>query len=220
MEGVGGVSGTMEHNDTVSTSDTRHLHPESVFRNEGNYWTVEYAGTVTRLKDSRGAQYLAHLLHHPGQEFVALELVQVARGAIDGEESRVSDSVAAAFDSGHGPLLDAQAKAAYKERLAELRDELHDAQAMNDIGRAERSQTEIELITQQVAGAVGLGGRDRAVGSDVERARSTVTKGIKSAIAKIGAVNPNAGRHFARTIHTGYFCVYMPDPDDCPRWVF
>ena len=50
--------------------------------------------------------------------------------------------------------------------------------------------------------------------------RSTVAKGIKSAIAKIRAANPSAGRYLARTVRTGSFCAYEPDPDDPTSWVF
>ena len=36
----------------------------AVFRCDGDYWTVAYADTVLRLKDSRGLQYVARLLRH------------------------------------------------------------------------------------------------------------------------------------------------------------
>ena len=52
----------------------------SVFSREGEYWTIRYGGTLCRLRDAAGLQYLACLLHWPGQRFPATELVQVARG--------------------------------------------------------------------------------------------------------------------------------------------
>ena len=47
---------------------------EAMFRREGDYWTIEYAGTVCYLRDSKGLHYLAALLRHPGTELSALEL--------------------------------------------------------------------------------------------------------------------------------------------------
>src|SRR5262249_25315219 len=41
----------------------------NVFRRDGEYWTIAYAGAVIRLKHAKGLHYLARLLHHPGQEF-------------------------------------------------------------------------------------------------------------------------------------------------------
>ena len=46
-----------------------------VFRQEGEYWTIEYAGTLIRLRDSKGLRYLAQLLRHPQQPFAASDLV-------------------------------------------------------------------------------------------------------------------------------------------------
>jgi len=185
---------------------------EVVFRRDGDYWTIAYDDGVIRLRDSKGLQYLAHLLRHPGEEFLALDLVKdVSREGLD---VRPSSNFGNA-----GPLLDEAAKAAYKDRLHELRDQLAEAEANHDRGRAERACAEIEAIGEQLAAAVGLGGRDRPGNSNLERARSTVTKGIKTAIAKIRAVHPSAGRHLGRTVRTGYFCVYAPDPEERTTWV-
>ena len=49
-----------------------------VFRREGEYWTLVFAGSVARLRDTKGLQYLARLLAHPGRDFGVLELAEVA----------------------------------------------------------------------------------------------------------------------------------------------
>jgi non-specific serine/threonine protein kinase len=74
--------------------------------------------------------------------------------------------------------LDAEAKAAYKRRLEDLRDELDEAERFNDPLRAVRAREEIDAIVRQLAAATGLGGRQRAAGSHAERARLAVTKRI------------------------------------------
>jgi hypothetical protein len=38
-----------------------------------------------------------------------------------------------------------------------------------------------------------------------------VTARIKDAIRRIGAVHPDLGRHLARSVRTGAFCIYEPD---------
>ncbi len=53
---------------------------------------------------------------------------------------------------------------------------------------------------------------------EAERARVTVTKGIKSALGRIGRVHPSLGEHLAATIRRGYLCVYRPDPLHPVRW--
>src|SRR5262249_61743657 len=40
---------------------------DAVVRQEGDYWTLGYHGTVCRLKDAKGLHYLAYLLGRPGE---------------------------------------------------------------------------------------------------------------------------------------------------------
>jgi non-specific serine/threonine protein kinase len=119
-----------------------------------------------------------------------------------------------------GPLLDSQAKAEYKRRVDELRNDFEEAERFNDSYRAARARSEIDAIAQQLAAAVGLGGRDRRSSSEAERARSAVTKRIKEAINRIAEVIPPLGRHLAARIRTGYFCSYSPNPDRPVAWRF
>src|SRR5262249_9176661 len=48
--------------------------PENLFRNEGEYWTLAFQGTLCRVKDIRGMQHLAQLLKNPHKELHALAL--------------------------------------------------------------------------------------------------------------------------------------------------
>jgi len=189
---------------------TDQVLPGSLFRKEGDYWTIAFDGRVIRLKDSKGLQYLAQLLRNSGHELHVLDLM--AGEGVGSEPKRRRGG------SGRVPLLDAQAKAAYKRRLDELRDELAEAQANSDIGRAAKARDEIEVIGEQLAAAAGLGGRDRPGGADAERARLAVTKGIKAALQKIRASDSTLGRHFANSVKTGYFCSYAPDPQRPVTW--
>jgi len=53
---------------------------------------------------------------------------------------------------------------------------------------------------------------------DVERARSAVTKRIKSAIQRITYYYPALGYHLTASIRTGAWCVYQPDPAWPVEW--
>ena len=191
----------------------------AVFRRDGDYWTVAYADTVLRLKDSRGLQYVARLLRHPAQEILAIDLAQNAENGDrrSGMSERTSEPVR--VSGSPTPALDAQAKAAYKRRLEALREELSEAEANNDIGRSARAREEMDMLAEQLHGAFGLGGRDRPVANDLERARSAVGKRIRAEIKRIRSAHPTLGRHLAATITTGYFCAYEPALDVAVQWV-
>jgi AAA ATPase domain len=179
--------------------------PAALFRREGEYWTIAYRGAAARLRHSAGLGHLARLLGNPGQELHALDL---AAGDAAGRER----------DGDPGPVLDDQAKAAYRRRLGELTAELEEAERWADPERAARARAEADALTEQLAGAVGLGGRDRHLPSAAERARVNVTKAIRTAIRRIAEHDPALGEHLTRTVRTGTFCVYAADPATPQRW--
>lgn len=190
---------------------------KSLFLRQSDYWVVRYHGHAALLKSTRGLCYLAMLLKEPRREFHVMELLNRPTG--------VSISVAAnrrvttRLYSG-SPLLDEKAKAEYKRRLNDLRQDLNEAERFNDLQRKTEVQNELQAIVECLASAVGLGNRDRRSGSDAERARSAVTKCIKKAIQKIAEAIPSLGYHLAARIKTGYFCCYDPHPDRRVAWKF
>ena len=166
---------------------------EHVFRREGDYWSVAFAGQTVRLRDLKGVRYLARLLADPGREFHVLDLVAGERGG-SGDASRSAER-GLAFSSGldAGVVLDAQAKEAYRRRLAEIEEDIEEARAMGDDERAAQAAAERDFLVRELARAVGLGGRDRRVGSASERARASVTRAIRQAMARIHELPSHAG---------------------------
>ena len=117
-----------------------------------------------------------------------------------------------------GPVLDEQAKTAYRARLRELEEELAEATSWADPVRAARARQEMQFLADELAAAVGLGGRDRRAGSAAERARVNITRAIRAALARIRAHSPALADHLDATIHTGTFCSYAPDPRAPITW--
>ena len=83
--------------------------------------------------------------------------------------------------------------------------------AFHDTGRAAPIQEEIDLLTRELTGALGLGGHARRAGSAAERARLNVTRAIKRTLACVAESHPALGAHLARTVKTGTFCSYEPE---------
>ena len=202
----------------LPTPDTRSPTPDAVFRSEGEYWTVSFAGTTCRLKEARGLHYIAHLLQQPHQEVHVITLITMSAdlngGSADAhpfqDSSLPCDHTGGFSDAGE--ILDPQARAACKQRVSELREELAEAQRFHDLGRSEQLAAEIDVLTHELTRAVGLGGRDRRVGSSAERARVNITRAVKRALRTIGEHHPALGHHLATTIKTGAYCSYTPDP--------
>jgi non-specific serine/threonine protein kinase len=142
-----------------------------------------------------------------------LDLVAVASRRDDADAKRYLKTADA------GTLLDGPARAAYRARLAELREELEEAEQFGDRGRIERARSEIEFLTDQLASAVGLGGRDRRSGQASERARAAVTQNIRATLRKITDAIPTLGPALADRIRTGTYCRYEPAADTSIGWV-
>lgn len=172
-----------------------------VFRREGDLWVVTFEGETARLRDLKGMHYLARMFAEPGREIHVLDLI----GNPDPELPPSS--------LGHaGALLDARAKEMYRRRLAEIDEDLEAAQRDNDLGRAAQAERERDFLVRELSRAVGLGGRDRMAGSASERARAAATRALRLAIARLRADHTALAEHLDRTIRTGTFFVYEPDP--------
>ena len=57
-----------------------------------------------------------------------------------------------------------------KARVRELQQEIDEADAAHDVGRAERAREELDQLVEHLSGALGLGGAARHLGSAAERA--------------------------------------------------
>ncbi|HET7247053.1 MAG TPA: AAA family ATPase [Streptosporangiaceae bacterium] len=193
----------------------------SMCRREGEYWSIAFAGEAFRLKDVKGLRYLAHLLRHPGREFHVLDLAAAGRqGSAGGppmSPARQEDLPQARL-SDIGPVLDEQAKKAYRARLRALEDDLAEATSWADPVRAARARQEMQFLTDELTAAVGLGGRGRKPGSPAERARVNITRAIRGALSRIREHSPALADHLDATIHTGTFCAYTPDPRAPITW--
>ena len=200
-------------------SEEQAILGRNAFRLEGDYWTVVFEQRTVRMRDLQGMRYLARLLADPGREFHVLDL---AAAEADKNPQRGSGRTAglshALGDSGE--ILDARAKDAYRRRLVEIDQDIEQAQATGDIERAAQAAAERDFLIRELSRAVGLSGRSRRAGSASERARAGVTRALRQAMARIGEHHPQLGAHLDRTIRTGTYCSYQPDPRAPARWDF
>lgn len=160
---------------------------------EGDVWRISFGGNELSLRHSKGLADLANLLRSPGREWSALDLMGAVVVGSDGDE-----------------VIDAEARRQYEARVRELQSEIDEAEANNDIGRAERLGTELDELVDHLTAALGLAGRARRSGGESERARSAVTQRIRTTIKRIGEHDEALGTHLRSSVRTGTFCSYAP----------
>ena len=186
-DGVSWASGRVEGESTAHGD-------EFVFARVGEMWDLCFEGRRAMVRSSKGVEDIARILIAQGTEVGCLDLMG-----------------SAVIEPGTGDLIDGTARREYEDRIRELQQDIDDADADNDLARAERATIELDLLVEQLAGATGLSGASRSTGGSVERARSAVTQRIRSAIRRIDDVLPPLGRHLAVSITTGVYCAYRPE---------
>ena len=153
----------------------------AMLRPEGGTWHIQYNGTDVHMPDLKGLWHLRELLARPHQPVAALSLI----GASSDEPLPTADT---------GPVLDREALRQYRQRLAELDDELDAAALRGDRKRQAERTAEREALIAELKRATGLGGRPRRSGSPAEKARVNVTRTIRHAIGELASRAPDARR--------------------------
>ncbi len=171
------------------------------------------------LKDAKGLHHLARLLARPGHEFHALELV-----------GGTAPGAASARERGCGPGGAQQRRRTTPGRCSTTARRPSTAsgspssarrsrrpRSFHDPERASRAREELDLLSQELSAAVGLGGRDRPTGAASERARVNVTRALRTAIDRVAEHDEGLGHHLRTCVRTGTFCAYEPGPG-AARW--
>ena len=190
---------------------------DAVFRHEGDFWTVAYAGKAVRVRHGKGLADIAVLLANPGRQIHVADLIAATSGAPPDARAGTAEGLGVSRGASVDVALDGRARADYRARLAELRRELDEAERCNDPGRTARTRAELDFIAGELASALGLGGRSRRAGSPVERARKAVASRIRFSVSHIAHVHPPLAEHLRRYIRTGTVCTYVV-PDEPVRW--
>jgi tetratricopeptide (TPR) repeat protein len=174
----------------------------SVFRLDGDVWTVAFAGRTVHMPDAKGLRDLHTLLGQPGTDVPAYVLLDPGRGRPQVPPRFGADSI-----------IDERAKARYRHRLAELDGEIDRALDRHDDDRAVELDRERQALIDELRRATGLGGRSRRLGDEGERARKTVTARIRDSLRRLDQRHPELARYLRATISTGFVCRYQPAGD-------
>jgi ATP/maltotriose-dependent transcriptional regulator MalT len=179
--------------ETKSSSPTSRS--EFALQQQGDVWNISFNSVVSVVRDSKGMQMLARLVEKADQDIHVLDLSGSSKAVATGDA---------------GPALDNEARKQYKERIADLQEQLEEARDLDDIGRVDALQTELDFLGQELSRAFGLGGRARHTGNAAERARVNVRRRIKDAIDRIAEQDTRTGDYLRNAVKTGSYCKYSP----------
>ena len=185
------IATLLERTSRVEPTESATLRPE------GGVWHVAFGGTSVHVPDMKGLWHLRELVSRPRAPVLALSLI----AAPTEDPVPIGDA---------GPMLDREALRQYRRRLAELDEELDDAEARHDVARHAKRSAEREALLKELARATGLGGKPRRTGSPTEKARLNVTRTIRHAITQLSPLLPELAAHLDESVATGVSCCYEP----------
>ncbi|MEV0646450.1 AAA family ATPase [Phytomonospora sp. NPDC050363] len=179
---------------------------DNVFRPDGKVWTLRYAGRTAHVRDAKGLHDLRILLGRPGVDVPATELLAPT----------AATATAAMRGFGADPVLDDQARIAYRDHLLRLDDAIQRAETRGDERRLAALDAERAALLDELRRATGLGGRPRRLGDEAERARQTVSARIRDVLRRLREPHPELHEHLTAAVSTGAYCVYRPG--EPTRW--
>lgn len=200
-----------------------------VFRREGNFWNITFEREHIILKYAKGLHYIMYLLQKPRENIHVSTLQTAVEGTQAGPAAKLYNGMSAeqleeyglSISRGlgdAGTILDTKSISIYKEQYQSHMEELEEAERFNDPVRADQLREQIEIIKEQLATALGLGGRVRKSADSRERVRKAVTNRIKDSLKKIKKEHRSLGLHLSKAIETGTLCSYKPEKPI--RWNF
>ena len=222
--------GTPAEPSTGTAQPTGKQEGRPVFRKTGDFWEVSYAGKTFHLRDTRGLHFISRLLREPGKEILARELAVISdsrsQGPMGNElpasaavlEGELSDSPNMGDTGEVSQVLDRSAIDAYKAHLKELSADRIEAEKEPNPAWLAQIEEETKFIERELRAGTGRGGKARNFALPRDKARSSGTHQIKAAIKKVSENNPDLGSHLDRTIKTGTYCSYQPDPTADIDW--
>ena len=160
---------------------------------QGRVWLVAVGSRHASVPHNVGMEYLGELVAHPDTPIPAVDLAS----SYSFPKSRRADQI-----------LDARAKAEYRERISDLRAEIDNASDYADFERASRAKAELDALVQALAQATGLCGRARLLSDDNEKARVSVRKAIMRALTTIEEADPVMASELRARVVTGAQCIF------------
>lgn len=165
----------------------------------GTQWQLGLGPRTALVGHSVGMMHLAVLIANPGTEIAAIDLVAGAEGLGSGSRTGAGQAV-----------LDRAAIRKYQDRLAQLREQVERLEAAGDYGAAAKVRAEQDWLLKELGAGTGLAGRRRTFADGAERARISVGRSIRRALASIESADAVIGAHLRGAVHTGMMCWYRP----------
>lgn len=203
-------------------SNSQESPAENVFTKSGEMWTITFNKKTIHLPDSKGLQYISHLLKNQDRKIDCLDLSAIinesykneaGKGTLDYErKDEIEDSgMVGKRLSSQDKLLDDKGRQVLRDRLEELREKLTTSSYSSQYEH-EEIEDEIEKIQKLLKQVTTPTGKIKNFEGDKDKARKAVSNAIKATMEKLKSSHEDLWKHFYSCLKTGQSCSYIPHP--------
>jgi hypothetical protein len=202
------------------------------WRAESKRWDILFEGKAILVHNLVGMFYLSELVNRPGKIITASKLksahvswladpashlrrqaesaalVRLAGEHDDGNSCDVLDSPGQDL----GDVLDKEARANYRSRIAAIPAEIESLRTQGKTAQAVEMERELEELKRAVRSSLDLGGRPKKVSAVHKRDQNTVGQAIRRALEKLKLAEPQFYRYLRPSLKIGWNCCYLPGP--------
>lgn len=195
-------------------------HADNTFLKQADTWRVCHSGRAIVLGHTKGMLYLAFLLSHPNEDFLAADLFEaIEQERRDTASARPTMSAAEMAElqlevsgpSDAGTAIDGRTRREVRQRISELKEQEEDVTQLGDTTALLPLREEREELEDYLAAATGLGGRLCTAADDYRRIRQRVYMNVKRAIRRLEKHHPELHTHLENSIKTTPLFAYRPD---------
>ncbi|MBN1102743.1 MAG: hypothetical protein JXL84_04925, partial [Deltaproteobacteria bacterium] len=150
----------------------------------------------------KGFKYIHHLVKNRFKIFSPSELLDLY-GTPGNEQRQLPASKEDLLESSSSrdPLMDKPYIRELRKRLSDLREEMIEAEKMNDIGRKDAANAEFEVLLSQLRREVDRDGESREFSNDPStRAKKSVAKNIDRSLKAMQKRDEELYRHFHQSL--------------------
>lgn len=221
---LGIVAWTPEAQEQQATRPAKECKQENeaqyVIRRSGDGWFIRAFGEAGHFRNLVGLLYIARLVQSAGKPCPAAALLRdeaIHRPTVSEQEAFQAGLSAGASRQ---PVLDEGALAGYRRELDEYDKAIAQAERDGDVTQAVILRQERQDLLERMQTDMGLGGKERLFGTDMDKLRQSVSQALKRAYHALRNAKPRmmqTAGHFEAfiTYRDGDF-IYEPVPP--PNW--
>jgi hypothetical protein len=204
-----------------------------VFSHKGDYWKINFNGEEALIKDLERVRYIVHLLDNPQREIYCHELMALVKGLNPEIDPNYSKMGRDKLEEENLSLVDLKIENLSPDDKDNIENVAYAtwertrdsslSPSMKENAKKEWDRVRGHLLNEHgvmvAASKKGLSFKLKVrLKPEFEKARSNVTKHIKSAIKGIEKIIPSLSGHLNNAIDTGAKCCYRPDPSNPIKW--